>query len=119
VGIGYRHLGENIPPERMLWMGAAKKSTAFNAYVTGIGASKRIVVLDTAIARMSPHQIVFVAGHKTGHSVLYQIPKFVAWNAIMLLAVFNGAYRVVGWTLTRWGQHWGFAESMTGRPSQS
>ena len=99
--------GENIPPERMFWMGAAKKSTALNAYVTGIGASKRIVVFDTTIARMSPPQIVFVAGHETGHYVLYHIPKLIAWNAIILLAVFYAGYRAVEWTLARWGQHWG------------
>jgi STE24 endopeptidase len=99
--------GENIPPERMFWMGAAKKSTALNAYVTGIGASKRIVVFDTTIAKMSPAQIVFVAGHETGHYVLYHIPKLIAWNAIILLAVFYAGYRAVGWTLARRGPHWG------------
>jgi STE24 endopeptidase len=36
--------GENIPPERMFWMGAREKTTVLNAYVTGIGASKRILV---------------------------------------------------------------------------
>ena len=33
--------GENIPPQRM---GAAEKSTAVNAYVTGLGTSKRVVI---------------------------------------------------------------------------
>lgn len=99
--------GENIPPQRMFWMGAAKKSTALNAYVTGIGASKRIVVYDTTIAKMNTPQIVFVAGHETGHYVLYHIPKLIAWNAAILLAVFYIGYRFVGWTLARWGQQWG------------
>jgi STE24 endopeptidase len=99
--------GENIPRERMFWMGAAKKSTALNAYVTGIGASKRIVVLDTTIAKMSAPQIVFVAGHETGHYVLYHIPKLIAWNAAILLAVFYAGYRLVGWILARWGRDWG------------
>ena len=35
--------GENIPPERMFWMGAGEKTTGLNAYVTGIGSSKRIL----------------------------------------------------------------------------
>ena len=42
------------------------KTTDLNAYVTGIGASKRIVVWDTTIAKMNPPQIVFVAGHEMG-----------------------------------------------------
>ena len=67
--------GENIPPERMFWMGAAEKSNELNAYVTGLGSSKRIVVWDTTIAKLNTPQIVFVAGHETGHYALQHIPK--------------------------------------------
>ena len=59
--------GQDIPPERMFWMGAGEKTTELNAYVTGIGASKRIVVWDNTIAKMTTPQIVFVAGHEMGH----------------------------------------------------
>ena len=48
-----KHAGQDIPPERMFWMGAGEKTTTLNAYVTGFGASKRIVVWDTTIAKMS------------------------------------------------------------------
>ena len=54
--------GVNIPPERMFWMGAGEKTTELNAYVTGIGASKRIVVWDTTIAKMNTPQIVLRRG---------------------------------------------------------
>jgi Zn-dependent protease with chaperone function len=66
-----RHAGQDIPPERMFWMGAGEKTTELNAYVTGFGASKRIVVWDTTIAKLSTPQIVFVAGHEMGHYVLH------------------------------------------------
>lgn len=99
--------GENIPPERIFWMGAAEKSTALNAYVTGIDGSKRIVVWDTTIAKMTTPQIVFVAGHETGHYVLYHIPKLLAFGAATLFVVFYLGYRCVGWMLTRWGGGWG------------
>ena len=99
--------GENIPRERMFWMGAAEKSTALNAYVTGIGGSKRIVVWDTTIAKMTTPQVVFVAGHETGHYVLYHIPKLLAFGAATLFVVFYLGYRCVGWMLSRWGGGWG------------
>jgi len=99
--------GVNIPAERMYWMGAAEKSTALNAYVTGIGASKRIVVYDTTIAKMNTPQIVFVAGHETGHYVLYHIPKLIAWNATIFLVVFYAGYLGISRILERWGQGWG------------
>jgi STE24 endopeptidase len=99
--------GENIPPERMFWMGAGEKTTALDAYVTGIGASKRMVVFDTTIAKMNNRQIVYVAGHETGHYVLQHIPKGLAFFATLLLPVFYLVHRLIGWVLTRWGAAWG------------
>ena len=98
--------GENIPPERMFWMGAAEKTTALDAYVTGIGASKRIVVYDTTIAKATVPQIVFAAGHEMGHYVLLHVPKSIAFLAGLLLLFFYLGYRLIGWVLARWGTKW-------------
>jgi STE24 endopeptidase len=98
--------GENIPPERMFWMGAGEKTTGLNAYVTGFGASKRIVVWDTTIAKMNTPQIVFVAGHETGHYVLQHIPKGLAFFSVLILIMFYLGYRSIGWVLNRWGSGW-------------
>jgi STE24 endopeptidase len=99
--------GEGIPAERMFWMGAGEKTTALNAYVAGIGASKRIVVWDTTIAKMTTPEIVFVAGHEMGHYVLRHIPKMLTIFALILLLLFYLGYRSVGWVLARWGGKWG------------
>jgi STE24 endopeptidase len=99
--------GEGIPPERMFWMGAAEKTTELNAYVTGFGASKRIVVWDTTIAKMSTPQIVLVAGHEMGHYVLHHIPKGFAFAEVGLFVLFYLGYRLIGWVLARWGGKWG------------
>jgi Zn-dependent protease with chaperone function len=98
---------ENIPPERMFWMGAAEKSTALNAYVTGFGGSKRMVVWDTTIAKLTTPQIVFVVGHETGHYVLYHIPKLLAFTAVISFVVICLGYLCVGWMMARWGGGWG------------
>lgn len=98
--------GENIPPQRMFWMGAGEKTTDLNAYVTGIGASKRIVVWDTTIAKMNTPQIVFAAGHETGHYVLQHIPKLLITFAVLLLIFYYLGYRTIGWVLARWGSGW-------------
>lgn len=102
-----RHAGQDIPPERMFWMGAGEKTTELNAYVTGFGASKRIVVWDTTIAKLSTPQIVFVAGHEMGHYVLHHITKGLIFAAIFLLITFYVSYRLIGWLLARWGTQWG------------
>ena len=99
--------GEKIPPERMFWMGAGEKTTALNAYVTGLGASKRIVVWDTTIAKMSTPQIVFVAGHEMGHYVLHHVLLGLAFFAVLFLILFYLGYLMIGWVLGRWGAGWG------------
>ena len=98
--------GQNIPPERMFWMGASEKTVGLNAYVTGIGSSKRLVVWDTTLAKLNTSQIVFVAGHETGHYVLKHIPKGMVFFALLLLIAFYLGYRTVGWVLTRYGARW-------------
>ena len=98
--------GQNIPPERMFWMGAGKKTTELNAYVTGIGASKRIVVWDNTISKMSTPQIVFVAGHEMGHYVLGHICKGLIFAAAFLFVLFYLGSRTIGWVLQRWGKAW-------------
>src|SRR5258708_17644178 len=52
--------GIEIPPERMFLMKASEKVTGLNAYVTGIGASKRAVVWDTSVAKATPDEIQFI-----------------------------------------------------------
>jgi Zn-dependent protease with chaperone function len=98
--------GQKIPPERMFWMGASDKTVGLNAYVTGIGSSKRLVVWDTTLAKLNTSQIVFVAGHETGHYVLKHIPKGMVFFAVLLLIAFYLGYRTVGWVLTRYGPGW-------------
>jgi Zn-dependent protease with chaperone function len=98
--------GQDIPPERMFWMNASEKTTAVDAYVTGFGSSKRIVVLDTTIAKATTPQIVYVAGHEMGHYVLEHIPKALAFFAILLLVFFYLVYRSVGGVLALWGARW-------------
>jgi STE24 endopeptidase len=99
--------GQNIPPERMFWMNASEKTTAVDAYVTGFGASKRIVVLDTTIAKATTPEIVYVAGHEMGHYVLQHIPKSIVFFGTLLLAFFYLTFRSIGWVLARWGAQCG------------
>ena len=69
--------GTNIPPERMFLMKASLKTNGLNAYVNGIGATKRIVVWDTTAGRVPDDEVMFVFGHESGHYVLNHIPKML------------------------------------------
>jgi len=99
--------GLTIPPGRMFWMKASEKTNAMNAYVTGIGASKRVVVWDTNIAKESIPEIVSDFGHEMGHYVLNHIWKGLIFTAGLLFVLFYLGFRCLGWMLMRWGNGWG------------
>ena len=61
-----------------------------NAYVTGFGATKRIVLWDTIIKRLDEPQLLFVMGHEMGHYVLGHMWKLVAMFAIVILLTLFG-----------------------------
>ena len=79
--------GEPIPPDRMFAMNASSKYNSVNAYVTGLGASKRVVVWDTTIAKATIPQTLFVFGHEMGHYVLGHVPKTIAFLWAMLFVL--------------------------------
>ena len=89
--------GLDIPPKRIFLMDASRKVTGPNAYVTGLGASKRIVVWDTTIHLESPAEILFTYGHEQGHYVLHHVAKGIAFSAPLLLAFFWIASWVLNW----------------------
>jgi Zn-dependent protease with chaperone function len=98
--------GVEIPDARMFEMAASEKVTTYNAYVSGIGASKRVVVWDNTAKELTIPQTLFVFGHEMGHYVLDHIWKRLAFLSVALLLVFWLAYRTIGWVLARWGERW-------------
>ena len=95
-----------IPPERMFLMKASEKVTGLNAYVTGFGASKRVVVWDTSIAKGTPDEIAFIFGHEMGHYVLGHIPSTLVFVGGVLLVLFFVGFHLVRWLIGRYGQAW-------------
>ena len=98
--------GTQIPPGRMFLMKASEKSNGINAYVTGIGSSKRFVMWDTTMDRMPDDEIMFIFGHESGHYVLNHIPKGLSFLMVGLLFMFwvcaHLAEGMVRWFGERW-----------------
>lgn len=53
----------------------SKRSTHSNAYFTGLGKSKRVVLYDTLIKQLSTDELVAVLGHEFGHYKLHHITR--------------------------------------------
>jgi Zn-dependent protease with chaperone function len=100
------HAGVPIPRERIFLMRASEKSNAINAYVTGVGASKRVVIWDTTLQKTSNDEALFIIGHELGHYVLGHVWKGFLFGAVALLFALYLIFRGLHWILGRWGKDW-------------
>ena len=107
--------GTHIAPERMFLMKASAKSTGLNAYVTGIGATKRFVMWDTTTGRLPDDEVLFIFGHESGHYVLNHIPKELSGEAIGLFFVFWITAAFAGWLAHRFAVRWQLGGSEIGQ----
>jgi STE24 endopeptidase len=107
IGELSRRAGIPIPPERMFLMEASAKTNAVNAYVAGIGPSKRIVIWDTSIQKTKPEELLFIVGHEMGHYVLGHVVKGFAYFLALLFVALFLAYCLLQWAIARWGTAWG------------
>lgn len=102
--------GLMIPRERMFLMKASEKVTTLNAYVTGFGPSKRVVVWDTTIQNATTPETLYVFGHEMGHYVLNHIVIGIAATAVGLFLAFYILYRIANWAFARFQQRWRMRE---------
>jgi STE24 endopeptidase len=59
---------DGVPVEDVLVADASRRTTALNAYVSGFGASRRIVVYDTLLTSSTPREVELVVAHELGHA---------------------------------------------------
>jgi Zn-dependent protease with chaperone function len=98
--------GLEIPESRMYVMNASSKLNALNAYVTGLGASQRVVVWDTTLARLATPEVLAVFGHEMGHYVLGHVRAGMLFAAGLLFVGLGAAFHLFRWILSRWGGVW-------------
>ncbi len=82
---------------RVMQMDASRRSRHSNAYFTGIGKVKRIVLFDTLIKQMSHGEIVAVLAHEIGHWKKGHIWKRLLWAEIMALAGSWISFKLLAW----------------------
>jgi STE24 endopeptidase len=78
---------------RVYVMDGSRRSSHGNAYFTGLGASKRIVLLDTLFGRLTPEEIEAVLAHEVGHLRRHHIAKRLVWSGAASL----GLLALLGW----------------------
>ncbi|GID32119.1 Ste24 endopeptidase [Paractinoplanes brasiliensis] len=59
---------DGVPVKDVLVADASRRTRAVNAYVSGLGPTRRIVVYDTMLKEAEPAEVVSVAAHELGHA---------------------------------------------------
>ena len=69
-------------------MDASKRDGRLNAFFGGFGKSKRVVLFDTLINKLSPKEIIAVLGHELGHFKHKDLIKNITMMGILMFGLF-------------------------------
>jgi STE24 endopeptidase len=80
----------------------SEKSNKANAALTGLGATRRIILADTLLDNYSPEEIEAVLAHELGHHVHRHILKSIGVQAVVTLVGFWAANFMLHIAVDRW-----------------
>lgn len=86
----------------LLVMDGSRRSTHANAYFTGFGSSRRVVLYDTLLRQLAPHEVVAVLAHELGHFH----HRHIARRLLVMLTASLAGMALLGWL---YGQAWFYA----------
>lgn len=79
---------ENFKMKGLYKMDGSKRSTKSNAFFTGFGKFRRIVLFDTLIAKHTIEELVSVLAHEMGHYKKGHIGKFMIMSFVNTVLIF-------------------------------
>jgi STE24 endopeptidase len=105
-----------IPVEQVYEMDASRRTRKGNAYFTGLGRTKRVVLYDTLLAGSDPDEVELVVAHELGHWKAAHIWKGIGLTFLgMGIALWCGT-RFLEWAVRRGGFHLGGPADIAGMP---
>jgi STE24 endopeptidase len=84
-----------ITVNRVFRMDASKRSRHTNAYFSGIGKVKRIILYDTLLEMMDRDEIIAVLAHEAGHWKKKHIFKMLVATEVLSLFIIYAVFRLV------------------------
>ncbi|MBX9766649.1 MAG: M48 family metallopeptidase [Bdellovibrionales bacterium] len=79
---------EAFPLSEIYTMDGSKRSTKANAFFTGLGKLRRIVLFDNLVAKNSNEELVAILAHEIGHFKKKHILRQLSWSIISSFAMF-------------------------------
>jgi STE24 endopeptidase len=97
-----------IPDSRIFEVRKSDETRQVNAYVTGFGGTKRIVLWDTLVDQLEPDEVVFVMGHEIGHFVLRHTLTVILGATLLATLSLYVVHRLAGRAIARFHHRFGF-----------
>jgi STE24 endopeptidase len=69
--------------KRIFVMDASSRSAKLNAFFTGLGKTKEIVLFDTLVAKLTEDEVMSVMAHEIAHSVHKDVHRMILENVIV------------------------------------
>jgi STE24 endopeptidase len=95
-------------------MDASKRSTKLNAFFSGLGKTREVVLFDTLMEKLKEDEILSVLAHELGHAVNKDVPRLLALQiavfglyAAIIGAILQSPQLALAFGLT--GPHFGFS----------
>jgi STE24 endopeptidase len=89
-----RHAGVEVG--EVFEVDASRRTTAANAYVTGLGATKRVVLFDTLLARFERDETRLVVAHELAHVRHRDVAHGLLYAGLLAPVVLHAAAAVAG-----------------------
>jgi STE24 endopeptidase len=86
-----------VPVRDVLVADASRRTRRHNAYVSGLGQTRRVVLWDTLLADSKPAEVRLVVAHELGHRRF----RHIAWGTTLAM-VGTAAYVFAVWATLRW-----------------
>lgn len=89
---------DGVPVRRVLVADASRRTTAVNAYVSGFGSTRRLVVYDTLLSSFSPREVKLIVAHELGHVERHDVRYGTLVGALGTAAGVCLLYLLTGWS---------------------
>jgi STE24 endopeptidase len=92
-----------VPAREVRVSDASRRTTAANAYVSGLGRTRHIVLFDTLLRDLPREEVRFVIAHELAHVRRRHVARSLAWTAALGVPGCLALFALVGWR-TGWEQ---------------
>jgi len=92
---------DHQPLDDILVSDASRRTTAENAHVSGFGASRRLVLDDTLLAKDSPQEVLVIAAHELGHAKYDDVLTGTIEGALVVAAAVCALFLFAGGRVAR------------------